>query len=69
MKFSGFTEDIDLQESVVAEGNIENWLTYLTDEMQRSMRLECKTGCQDCTSMPLRQFIFGSASQVSLLGV
>lgn len=33
MKFAGFTEDIELFDSVVAEGNIENWLTLLTDEM------------------------------------
>jgi hypothetical protein len=58
MKFAGFTEDIELFDSVVAEGNIENWLTLLTDEMQRSIRNECKTGCQDCTSMPFRQFCF-----------
>jgi len=69
MRFAGFAEDIELTDSVIAEGNIENWLTLLTDEMQRSIRQECKSGCQDCSSVPLREFIYANASQVALLGV
>jgi len=68
-KFSGATEDIELFAEVQAEGAIEVWLDQLTTEMQRTIKIECKVGGQNCGSMPLREFVNASASQISLLGV
>lgn len=50
-------ERITLAEGVKAEGNIEEWLCKLEKEMQRSMRGICARGAQDCSSLPLREFV------------
>jgi dynein heavy chain len=50
-------ERITLLEGVKAEGNIEEWLCKLEKEMQRSMRAICGRGAQDCSSLPLREFV------------
>jgi len=68
-KFAGATEDIELFAEVQAEGAIEVWLDQLTLEMQRTIKAECKQGGMNCTSMPLRDFVNASASQIALLGV
>jgi len=62
-------EKVLLAEGVQAEGNIEEWLLKLQLEMQRSMRMICARGAQDCFSMPLREFIESFPSQIALLGV
>lgn len=62
-KFGGTTEDIELYDSVLAEGAIEIWLTMLTDEMVRSIRQECKEGQQSCNSgQTLREFVYSTCS-------
>jgi len=43
-KFAGTTEDIDLYHEVRAEGQVEVWLNLLTDEMQSTIRYECRIG-------------------------
>jgi len=65
----GATEDITLTEGVLAEGNIENWLLAVEKEMQRTMKEICKSGAQDCFTMPLREFTDNYPSQVALLGI
>jgi dynein heavy chain len=65
----GQEENIQLQEGVRAEGNIEEWLVKLQNEMQRSVRQICARGAQDCMSMPHREFIDSYQSQISLLGI
>jgi dynein heavy chain len=68
-RFAGATEDVVLHEDVLAEGPIEEWLMDLTNEMMRSIRQKCRIGAQDCNSMPLPEFVNGSASQIALLGI
>jgi dynein heavy chain len=65
----GQEENVQLQEGVRAEGNIEEWLVKLQNEMQRSVRQICARGAQDCMSMPHREFIDMYQSQISLLGI
>ena len=52
-----FEECLPLQEGVHAEGNIEEWLVKLQNEMQRSVRSVAQRGCQDCFSMGLKDFV------------
>jgi dynein heavy chain len=68
-RFAGATEDVVLHEDVLAEGPIEEWLMDLTNEMMRSIRQKCRIGAQDCNSLPLPEFVNGSASQIALLGI
>jgi len=67
--FGALEEKIILAEGVKAEGNIEEWLCKLQNEMQRSVRGICSRGAQDCFSMPLREFIDAYPSQIALLGI
>lgn len=57
----------------MAAGNIEDWLTALETEMQRSVRRECKIACADCGNIyngcSVKDFCDKYVAQVSLLGV
>jgi dynein heavy chain, axonemal len=61
-------EEVELIEPVRAEGNIEQWLSNLETEMQRSLRDVCKAASTDCMQMPLEEYI-NYQSQIALLGV
>jgi hypothetical protein len=62
-------EPIPLSEPVKAEGNIEEWLCRLEQEMKRSMRGICARGAMACHQMQTREFIDAFPSQVALLGI
>jgi len=66
--FQGDEETIQLVEGVKAEGNIEDWLVRLQDEMQRSVRVICAKGSQDI-NLPTREYIDKYPSAVALLGI
>ena len=51
-------ESVMLTEGVHAEGNIEEWLVKLQNEMQRSVRAICSRGSQDAFSYAsLHEFV------------
>ncbi len=62
-------ENVTLNKSVKAQGNIEDWLGELEKEMQRSLKKLCEQAAADCLSMPLRAFVNKSCGQFSLLGL
>jgi len=63
-------ESVVLSEGVHAEGNIEEWLVKLQNEMQRSVRAICSRGAQDCFSYnTLQEFVKSFPSAIALLGV
>jgi dynein heavy chain len=63
-------ESVLLAEGVHAEGNIEEWLVKLQNEMQRSVRGICSRGAQDCFSYAtLHEFVSQYPSAVALLGI
>lgn len=64
-------EDIQLIDQVVCEGNIEEWLIKLEQEMIRAVRSVCAKGASDCFAYEknLKDFIFQYQSQIALLGV
>jgi dynein heavy chain len=64
-----FEECLTLHEGVHAEGNIEEWLVKLQNEMQRSVRGVAQRGCQDCFSLGLKDFVAAYPSQIALLGI
>ena len=55
-------------EGVKAEGLIEDWLSKLEKEMQRSVRAVCKDGSRDAFQQDLKEFV-SYQSQVALLGI
>lgn len=57
-----------MTEGVKAEGNIEDWLCRLQNEMQRSIRAVCREGAKDCYSQELKEFC-RYPSQIALLGI
>jgi dynein heavy chain len=65
----GATETIVLNDPVVCEGNIEDWLKRLEEQMQVSVKGVCAHGARDCFQMQLREFIFAYQSQIALLGI
>jgi dynein heavy chain len=64
-----FDECLTLKEGVHAEGNIEDWLVKLQNEMQRTVKEVCREGCQDCLNMPTKEYCQKYISQVALLGI
>jgi hypothetical protein len=69
MIYYGCREDLELYHEVRAEGPVEDWLNVLCDEMQLSVRQETRVGAQEVISMPLKEFVDKSISQISLLGI
>jgi dynein heavy chain len=69
MIYYGCREDLDLYHEVRAEGPVEDWLNVLCEVMQFSVRQETRTGAQNVLSMPLKEFVDHSISQISLLGI
>jgi dynein heavy chain len=66
----GAAEKVVLQEGVVCEGNIEDWLCKLEAEMQRSVRAECGRGSQDVFAQKtLKDYFLTYISQVALIGL
>ena len=71
----GSTEEkMELQNPVKAQGNIENWLTDLLNEMKRTMKEACDECAAGITSIKdnldaLRGFVDGSCGQYALLGL
>jgi hypothetical protein len=62
MQFKGTSEDDEIFDLVVAEGAIELWLQQLTEEMIRTIRQECKNGCAEAGTIPLREFVYNQCS-------
>jgi len=67
-------EVLDLSSPVIANGNIEDWLTSLELEMQKSVRRECKFAAIQCTSVmaastSIKEFADRFIAQVALLGI
>ena len=62
-------EKVTLSEMVKAEGNIEDWLKKLEEEMQRTMRDILRNASRDALGMGLTDFIGRYTSQVSLVGI
>lgn len=69
MIYYGCREDLELYNEVRAEGPVEDWLNVLCDVMQFSVRQETRVGAQEVLSMPLKEFVEKSISQISLLGI
>lgn len=69
MLMGSIAEKVVLSDPVLAEGNIEEWLYRLEKEMQRSVKIECGRGAQDCYNLPLKEFIEKYQSQIALLGI
>lgn len=67
---SGCHESVVLHEPVRAEGNIEDYLIRLEKEMQRSVKMICQAGSQDCiNTKSIKDFVMQYQSQVALLGI
>ncbi|RHY51106.1 hypothetical protein DYB38_003376 [Aphanomyces astaci] len=62
-------ESIVLKTAVVAEGNIEDWLTALEHEMFTTLKALARECVTDCISLPLREFVLKSCGQFALLGI
>eukprot|EP00741_Cyanophora_paradoxa_P017811 tig00021017_g17202.t1 len=63
-------ENVNLSAAVNAVGNIEDWLTKLEKEMQRTMKDIVRNSTEDINgSMPLEEFIAKYPAQVALLGI
>jgi dynein heavy chain len=66
-------EVLDLTTPVMANGNIEDWLTALETEMQKSVRRECKYAAsisnQVMNGMSIKDFADKFIAQVALLGI
>jgi dynein heavy chain len=69
-------ESVALSQPVLAKDNIEDWLLKLEEEMQRSIRRECRNAALECPQLcapsgGLSMADFGSKTiaQVSLLGI
>jgi hypothetical protein len=62
MIFYGCREDLELYREVRAEGPVEDWLNVLCEEMQFTVRQECRAGTMNATSMPLKEFVEKSPS-------
>ena len=63
-------ESVTLHESVkCANSNIEDWLSALEREMQRSMKRLCEVASLDCLTSPLRPFVNRTCGQFALLGL
>jgi dynein heavy chain len=69
-------ESVELSQVVLAHGNIEDWLLKLEEEMQRSIRRECRSAAIECPQLcapagGVSMVDFGNKTiaQVSLLGI
>ncbi|KAG9402276.1 hypothetical protein AC1031_006904 [Aphanomyces cochlioides] len=62
-------EIITLKKPVVADGNIEEWLTAVETEMLVSLKALSKTCVVDSTTLALREFVAKSCGQCALLGL
>ena len=63
-------EVVDLTTPVMASGNIEDWLTNLESEMQKSVRRECRLAAQLCNSgLGLIDLANKFMAQIALLGI
>jgi len=70
----GNPEIIDLRRPVKAQGNIEDWLTLLLEEMQRTLKEMCEECANDISDVGddiprLRGFVDNACGQYSLLGL
>ncbi len=66
---SGEGESVDFSYPVVADGNIEDWLLLLEQEMKRTMKDIVRKAARECFSMKLPEFIEKYPAQASLLGL
>ncbi|TMW55127.1 hypothetical protein Poli38472_013889 [Pythium oligandrum] len=63
-------EAIPLAASVLADGNIEDWLGALEREMRHTMKLICRQAAAECSNGgSLREFVLKFCGQFALLGI
>lgn len=62
-------EVITLANPVLADGNIEEWLTALELEMRRTLKVICRQAAAECSSGSLREFVSKFCGQFALLGI
>jgi dynein heavy chain len=62
-------EVIQLSEPVKAEGNIEDWLKKIEEEMQRTIRDVIRNASRDCMQMGFADFVERYCSQAGLAGL
>ena len=62
-------EKIELTEPVKAEGNIEDWLKKLEEEMRRTIKDILRNASRDCMSNDFKGFIEKYCAQASLTGL
>jgi len=66
---SGTCELVEFYEVVVAEGNIEEWLSRVEGEMQNSLHNITRQAAVDCMVMPIQEFSNACCAQICLMGV
>lgn len=66
---AGTSEIVEFYEVVVAEGNIEDWLSKVEGEMQNSLRNITRQAAVDCMVMPIEEFAGACCAQICLMGV
>jgi dynein heavy chain, axonemal len=62
------SEVIPFEKLVKCQGNVEDWLTSIESEMQRTMKMLCAQTAVNCRG-ELRAFVDGACGQFSLLGI
>jgi dynein heavy chain len=62
-------EIVTLAKPVYADGNIEDWLSLLEKEMQRTLKGMAAEAAVDCSTMDLREFVDKNCGQFALLGL
>ncbi|KAF0689476.1 Aste57867_19083 [Aphanomyces stellatus] len=62
-------EIITLKTAVVADGNIEDWLTALENEMLVTLKSLSRECVVDSVNLSLREFVVKSCGQFALLGI
>ena len=62
-------EPIELTEPLKAEGNIEDWLKKLEEEMKKTMKEILRNASRDCMQLPFLNFVNKHCAQASLVGL
>lgn len=62
-------EKIDLSEPVKAEGNIEDWLKKLEEEMRRTIKDILRNASRDCLQISFGDFVNRYSAQAALTGL
>jgi dynein heavy chain len=68
-KFGTEQEAVSLANPILADGNIEDWLSTLEKEMRMTMKGLCRQAAVECNSTSLRDFILKNCGQFALLGI